>query len=250
MARHYSAHRVMHTNRCTASRSKAEKGLSETAEARKTPRLYPGGTVRARVGCGSAALRGSRVGGLLRGAGCLLCAGLLARTLPNWLRVASALLALLPGLPAAGAVSATRFNRDIRPVLSENCFACHGPDANKRKAGLRLDTKDGIFERTAKHEPAVVPGKLEKSELWRRITATDPDDVMPPPKSHKTLKPEQKELFKQWILAGASWQGHWAYIKPERPKVRDRSEPKVQGSKFKARNPIDAFVRPKLHGKG
>jgi hypothetical protein len=82
--------------------------------------------------------------------------------------------------------------------------------------------------RRPKHEPAIVPGNLEKSELWKRITAADPDDVMPPPKSHKVLKSEQKELFKQWILAGAPWQGHWAYIKPERPVPPDAAALKVQ----------------------
>src|SRR6266498_2621884 len=176
--------------------------------------------------------------------------GVLARLWADGLRVGMVALLALPSWSVMGAASTVHFNRDIRPVLSENCFACHGPDANRRKAGLRLDTKEGIFERTAKHEPAVVPGKLEKSELWRRIAATDPDDVMPPPKSHKTLKPEQKELFKQWILAGAPWQGHWAYIKPERPLVPESSKFKVQSSKFKVRNPVDAFVLAKLHDKG
>src|SRR5262245_2561080 len=140
---------------------------------------------------------------------------------------------------------AINFNREVRPVLSENCFACHGPDNNKRKAGLRLDTKEGIFEKTKKREPAVVPGSLDKSELWRRINATDPDDVMPPPESHKVLKPEQKEVFKKWILAGAPWQGHWAYIKPERPPV-----PNVRQAGFEIRNPIDAFILAKLQSKG
>src|SRR5258705_2063364 len=146
---------------------------------------------------------------------------------------------------APGAQATLNFNRDIRPIFAENCFACHGPDNNARKAGLRFDTKEGIFEKTKKHEPAVVPGSLEKSELWARINATDPDDVMPPPKSRKVLKPEQKELFKKWILAGAPWQGHWAYIKPERPVV-----PNVSQRGFEIRNPIDAFILAKLQSKG
>jgi hypothetical protein len=144
--------------------------------------------------------------------------------------------------------SSVRFNRDVRPILSDNCFACHGPDANKRKATLRLDTKEGIFEKTPKREPAVVPGKLKQSELWSRITATNLDDRMPPVDSHKELKPEQIETLKKWIVAGALWEGHWAFIKPERPPVPSKF--KVQSSRFKVRNPIDAFVLAKLEGKG
>jgi hypothetical protein len=146
---------------------------------------------------------------------------------------------------AAQASASVKFNRDIRPILAENCYACHGPDNNARKAKLRLDTKEGIFEKTPKREPAVIPGDLEKSELWRRVTTTDEDDMMPPPDSHKVLKPEQKELLKKWIMAGAPWQGHWAYVKPERPEV-----PKVKASGFPIRNPIDAFILAKLQGKG
>ena len=138
-----------------------------------------------------------------------------------------------------------KWNRDVRPVLSENCFACHGPDANARKASLRLDTKEGLFEKTPKREPAVVAGKLDESELWRRITATDPDDIMPPPESHKVLKPQQKELLKNWILAGAPWEGHWAFIKPEKAPV-----PNVTASGFLVRNPIDAFILAKLQSLG
>src|SRR5262245_11165266 len=153
-------------------------------------------------------------------------------------------LSLSTGLLIA-AESSVRFNRDIRPILADNCFACHGPDNNARKAGLRLDTKDGLFEKTPKRRPAVLAGNLQKSDLWRRVVATDPDDLMPPPDSHKTLKTEQKEKLKRWILAGAPWQGHWSYIKPERPPV-----PNVKASGFSIRNPIDAFVLAKLQSKG
>src|SRR4029434_675675 len=96
-----------------------------------------------------------------------------ASLITRWcLKVVILLLMLLSVSFAASAASAVQFNREIRPMLSENCFACHGPDNNARKAGRRLDTKDGIFEKTKKHEPAVVPGSLEKSELWARINAT------------------------------------------------------------------------------
>jgi mono/diheme cytochrome c family protein len=145
---------------------------------------------------------------------------------------------------ASAAESTIRYNRDVRPILADNCFACHGPDANHRKAGLRLDTKEGFFEKTPKHEPTVVPGNLAKSELWLRITTTNLDDKMPPEDSHKSLKPEQIETLRKWILAGAPWEGHWAFIKPERPPV-----PTVKGLKAGG-NPIDAFVFAKLQEKG
>src|SRR5262245_23135396 len=96
------------------------------------------------------------------------------------------------------------FNRDVRPILSDNCFLCHGPDKNTRKAKLRLD----IREEAISHE-AFVPGKPEESELIKRIFATDPDDLMPPLDSHKKLTPSQKETLKKWIAAGAEYQPHW-----------------------------------------
>jgi len=160
------------------------------------------------------------------------------------LRVTLAALGVATTL-ARAADPSIRFNRDVRPILSDNCFACHGPDANKRKAGLRLDTKDGLFEKTAKHEPAVVPRKLKESELWARLTTTNLDDRMPPVDSHKELTMAQIETLRKWILAGAPWEGHWAFIKPERPNV-----PKIQNAKSKIQNPIDAFVFAKLREKG
>jgi mono/diheme cytochrome c family protein len=150
--------------------------------------------------------------------------------------------------PTLASAADIQFNRDIRPILSENCTACHGPDPGARKAAMRLDTKEGLFKETKNEGPVVVPGKPEQSALWKRIVTTDPDEVMPPPKSHKTIKPEQRELLKQWIVAGAQWQPHWAFLKPERPPVP--AKVKVAGSKFKVRNPIDAFVGAKLAEKG
>jgi hypothetical protein len=167
-----------------------------------------------------------------------------------WALAASAAItmALVCGNPAFAAQTSVRFNRDVRPILADNCFACHGPDANKRKAGLRLDVKEGLFEKTPKREPAIVPGKLDQSELWSRITTTNLDDRMPPEESHKELKPEQIDTLKKWIMAGAPWEGHWAFIKPERPAVPAKF--KVPASKFKVRNPIDAFVLATLESKG
>ena len=123
------------------------------------------------------------------------------------------------------------FNRDIRPIFSENCYACHGPDKNKRKADLRLDTKDGILS-TLKTSQNVVPGHPEQSELFRRVTAVDPDERMPDPKSNKKLADRQIALIKKWIEQGAPWKGHWAYLPVERP-----TPPQDAGD-----NPIDGFV--------
>jgi hypothetical protein len=152
---------------------------------------------------------------------------------------------LVVGAGAVRAAESIHFNRDVRPILSANCFACHGPDANKRKAGLRLDVKESLFERTSKREPAIVPGKLKESELWSRITTTDLDDRMPPVDSHKELKRQQVETLRNWILAGAPWEGHWAFVKPERPRVPDPA-----GQKSSIKNPIDSFVFARLQSKG
>ena len=107
-----------------------------------------------------------------------------------------------------------RFNRDIRPILSDNCFLCHGPDKNKRKAKLRLDDRAIALEKKA-----IVPGDVSKSELVRRIFTNDPDDQMPPPDSGKHLTAAQRELLKKWIAAGAEYQPQWAYVVPVRPAV-------------------------------
>lgn len=106
------------------------------------------------------------------------------------------------------------FNRDIRPILSENCYQCHGPDKNQRKADLRLDLRDSALELAS-----IVPGKPEESELITRIFSDAADEVMPPPKSHKSLTPEQKQKLKQWIAEGAIYKGHWAYEVPVRPQA-------------------------------
>ncbi len=134
------------------------------------------------------------------------------------------------------------FNRDIRPILSENCFACHGFDKNKRKAELRLDTREGLLVSRQKDSPAVVvPAKPAESELFQRITSSDDELKMPPTGKGKSLTPAQMETVKKWIEQGAEWKGHWAYIKPIRSKV-----PLVADAS-KVRNPIDAFVLAELN---
>lgn len=124
------------------------------------------------------------------------------------------------------------YGRDVRPILAENCFYCHGQDANHRKADLRLDTKDG-----QRANQAVVPAKPNESELVRRILSTDAETQMPPPKSNRKLTAEQKVILQRWIEQDAPFDGHWAYQVPVRLKV-----PLVKGTS----NPIDAFVRNRL----
>src|SRR5262249_24817363 len=111
------------------------------------------------------------------------------------------------------------FRRDIRPILSENCFACHGPDEKQRKAKFRLDTKAGAFADLRDGDKAIVPGKPGESMLIERITATNKSKTMPPTKSGKSLKPDQIALLKQWIEQGATWSEHWAFATPQRPAL-------------------------------
>ncbi|TCO92761.1 cytochrome c [Chthoniobacter flavus] len=144
---------------------------------------------------------------------------------------------------ASAADPAVGFNRDIRPILAENCFYCHGPDPAARKASLRLDREEGFFgERDG--GPIVTKGKPEDSPLYERLTSTDKDEVMPPPKSHHVLKPQQIALLKNWIAEGAPWQAHWSLIKPARPVL-----PEVKTANW-VRNPIDSFTLAKLEANG
>jgi hypothetical protein len=131
------------------------------------------------------------------------------------------------------------YNRDIRPILAEHCFACHGPDSAARKAGLRIDQRDAAIEMKA-----IVPGKPDESEMIRRILTDDDRDQMPPKKSNKKLKPEQKEMLRKWVATGAEYQAHWSFIPPTRPAV-----PQVKDKAW-VRNPIDAFVLAKLEAAG
>lgn len=147
-------------------------------------------------------------------------------------------------LSAALAVtkSEVNFSRDILPILSDNCFHCHGPDEKAREAKLRLDTQEGALRKT---DPIIIPGSSAKSELIRRLVTKDADDVMPPPKSNRKLTPQQIELLKHWVDAGAPWGKHWAYEIPTRPEV-----PKVSAAKNAVRNPIDNFILARLAKEG
>ncbi|MEO6335873.1 MAG: DUF1549 domain-containing protein, partial [Verrucomicrobiota bacterium] len=136
------------------------------------------------------------------------------------------------------------FNRDIRPIFSENCYACHGPDQNKRKAGLRLDRKEEPFKTLESGKSAIIPGDLSKSELIRRITTSDEDDRMPPAKFPRKLTKMQVEVLSRWVKEGANWKGHWAYLAPERPEI-----PKIKNKSW-PRNEIDYFILQRLEKEG
>jgi len=136
-----------------------------------------------------------------------------------------------------------RFNRDVRPILASACYQCHGPDPGGRKGKLRFDREEGFFG-AREGGPTVVKGKPEVSPLYLRITSKDPEELMPPSKSHKILKPAEKDLLRRWIAQGAPWEPHWSFIKPERPAL-----PVVKNDKW-ARNAVDRFILAKLEVQG
>ena len=136
------------------------------------------------------------------------------------------------------------FNRDIRPILADNCYACHGPDQNQRMAGLRLDLQDSALGRLDSGKLAIAPGNPEESELIRRITARDEARKMPPTYSDKELTRQQIDLLTRWIRQGAPWTEHWAYIRPERPSL-----PEVEDKSWPA-NAIDFFILSRLEREG
>ena len=153
--------------------------------------------------------------------------------------IVSAMAVIHVATGAAVGAGPIEYNRDIRPILAEHCFACHGPDSAARKADLRLDVREVAVELGA-----IEPGDPDSSELIARIQTADPNLVMPPPSINKPLSPEQKALLTQWIKAGAEYQLHWSLIPPERPLP-----PPVEDASW-VRNPIDRFVLAKLEEHG
>ena len=155
---------------------------------------------------------------------------------------------------AAAAASAAEkkpvdFNRDVVPILSNNCFKCHGPDGSERKAGMRLDMAESATKPAESGSIPIVPGKPDDSELVQRIFSTDPDEQMPPPKSNKHLTDAQRETLKQWIAEGAVYKRHWAYVVPQQPSIPTVAvaAAKVPPSWAAAPlSPIDEFVLAKL----
>ena len=144
----------------------------------------------------------------------------------------------------ACADSSISFNRDVRPILAETCFHCHGPDEEGREADLRLDIESSASEDRGGYQ-AISPGDLKASEAWSRIMSDDVDTLMPPPESHLSLNKKQKAVLKQWIVEGAQYEGHWAFAPPHAPDV-----PRVEGKSSRyaswVRNEIDSFVLAEL----
>ncbi|MEM7385360.1 MAG: PSD1 and planctomycete cytochrome C domain-containing protein [Verrucomicrobiota bacterium] len=149
------------------------------------------------------------------------------------------LLAFFPATLIPGQEGRIDFNRDIRPILSENCFYCHGQDANKRKADLRLDEEASVLK-----AGAVVAGNPADSLIWQRIRSHDPDEIMPPPDSNRKLTDDQKALIRRWIDGGGRYADHWAFVRPERP-----TEPGVRRLRW-PKNAIDRFVLAGLEREG
>jgi hypothetical protein len=156
---------------------------------------------------------------------------------------ALAFLAWFTADPARSEERPIDFNREIRPLLSNSCFKCHGPDPEERQANLRLDTEDGAIADLGGYA-AIVRGNPDESELIRRIASDDASERMPPPGSGKQLTPEEVELLTRWVRQGAPYARHWSYIKPSRPLI-----PRVQDEGW-PRGAIDRFLLARLEREG
>jgi hypothetical protein len=159
---------------------------------------------------------------------------------PLALRLLSLCLLVILGVSRIGADSSISFNRDIRPILSDRCFQCHGPDKSQRQAGLRLDIRENAVSALKSGEIAIVPGRPDLSLLVHRIETADLDDRMPPPDSNKALSESERALLRRWIEEGANYEGHWSFLAPIRSTL-----PTIKNKDW-VRNPIDAFIVARL----
>ena len=148
------------------------------------------------------------------------------------------------GVPKGSQAHPISYARDVRPILSDNCFACHGPDDHKRKAGLRLDTKEGAFRKLESGSAAVVPGKPDESDLVDRIENDDPELRMPPRKSGKQLTASQVAVIRRWIEQGAPTSTHWAFEAPHKPPL-----PAVKNTAWPVTE-VDRFILARLEAEG
>jgi mono/diheme cytochrome c family protein len=165
--------------------------------------------------------------------------GLVWALLAGW-----GLLSAWGGAAAHGAEKSPDFTRDIRPILSRNCFACHGPDEHDRRGGLRLDDREAAIAELDSGARAIVPGRPDESELVARIHETDPDTMMPPPESNHVLSPVQKETLARWVAAGAPYSPHWAFVRPD-----DHAPPAIRRVDWPI-NWIDRFVLGRIESEG
>jgi hypothetical protein len=164
-------------------------------------------------------------------------------TVRRALLVSIAAVSFAPLAAAAATSAAPDFQRQVRPILSDNCFRCHGPDKGNRMADLRLDVREGAFAER-KNGFVIVPGKPADSLIIKRVASDDPAFRMPPPMSHKTLTAEQKDILRRWIEAGAPWKEHWAFIAPASPALPPVDVPSWD------KNPIDHFILARLEAAG
>jgi mono/diheme cytochrome c family protein len=173
------------------------------------------------------------------------------RLLAGCLLLGFVVLAAPLQVTAADPAANVDFARDIRPILSNACFSCHGPDNDARQAELRLDVRAGIHG-TADEPGPVVPGDLDASELIRRINSDDPDERMPPPESNKHLSDAQIELLQQWVVAGAPWSEHWSFARPTMPELPAMPATIQSADSMSAwlDSPIDRFVLHKMSERG
>ena len=146
---------------------------------------------------------------------------------------------------AVAADGPVRFNRDIRPIMSDTCFRCHGPDQRARMAGLRLDIRDEALRKTKSGVTPIVPGAPGESAIVERVFASNSAKIMPPQYAHKELTAAQKETIRRWVAEGAAYEKHWSYEPVKRPPV-----PVVSGAIIQTRNPIDAFINERLLREG
>ncbi len=166
------------------------------------------------------------------------------------LPAAAVIVQIFAAQPAPRAAAKLSFNEAVQPILADNCYSCHGIDAGSRKAELRLDRFEFATAKRKDGGPAIVPGKPDDSPLIQRLETKDEKKIMPPPESHKTLKPEQIALLRRWVAEGAEYEEHWAFIPPRRPPVPGSSaQPSALSSQLPP-HPVDAFIRARLAREG
>lgn len=153
---------------------------------------------------------------------------------PIWTSIVFITVSLCAATARAG--ERLEFNRDIRPILAANCYQCHGPDDNSRKADMRFDQEEGVHH-------AFTPNSRDDSEAWQRVNSDDPDLRMPPPEAHRELKAAEIELIGTWIDQGAAWADHWSFITPRKPDLPQAADASIN-------NPVDLFIQRRLESVG